>query len=60
MSKETMMSLATVAGAIAILTVAATIAFIWAGKVMPDWWGAVVVSTIIAKLFNAKTNGDSK
>ena len=51
------MELGSIAGAIALIVTLSTVVFIYFGITMPDWWGAVVVSTIIAKLFGGKNGG---
>ena len=55
--KATMIEIVSVPGLIAIIVTIATVVFIWAGITMPDWWGAVVISTIMARLFG-RPNGD--
>ena len=52
------MSIEWVAGLISVAVVGATIFFIASRTEMPDWWAAVVVSSIIAKLFGSKKNGN--
>ena len=56
--KEHLMSIEWVAGLISVAVVGATIYFIANRTEMPDWWAAVVVSSIIAKLFGSKKNGN--
>ena len=57
MREHLTMELGSIAGVIALLVTLATVVFIYYGISMPDWWGAVVVSTIMAKLFGGK-NGN--
>ena len=52
--KEHLMSIEWISGLIAIVVVGASVYFIAREIPMPDWWPAVVVSAVIAKLFGSK------
>ena len=54
------MSVEWVAGTISAVVIGATIYFIARGIDMPDWWSAVVVSSIIAKLFGRSGGNGTK
>ena len=52
------MSIEWVAGSIALISMVATVYFIVAHIDIPDAWWALVMTSIITKLFGGKKNGN--